>query len=102
MGVNRGDFAARVAIEEGRDRPHPEQQVSAWVNGNNIASPSRVFAIERALGVLPGALSHMLGYLPVEARDILTVEDAVAFAPGLDAGGRANVLAVYQLNQRAD
>lgn len=96
MGLNRAEFARKVAIEEGRDRPHPEQQVSAWIKGENIASQARVFAIERALDATPGALSHLLGYLPVEARDITTVEDAISFAAGLDDKDRSMLIELYQ------
>lgn len=97
MGLNRAAFGRRVAEEEGRgDRPHSETQVSKWVQGEYITSPVRVFAIERALDATPGALSHLLGYLPIEARDILSVEDAIGFADGLDQKDRSMLIDLYQ------
>lgn len=40
--------------------------ISNWLRGRQVPPPDKVFAIEAALGVVPGGLSIHLGYLPVE------------------------------------
>lgn len=55
-----------------------------------------VFAIEKALELGPGTLSRLLGYLPAEATDVLTVPAAVEVDPHLTVLGRRVVLKVYE------
>lgn len=73
----RSWLGAEVARIEGDDEPISGASVSKWVAGNP-PRPERVFAIEEALGVKPGALSKLLGYLPITARRPCRVPDAIA------------------------
>jgi transcriptional regulator with XRE-family HTH domain len=41
--------------------------IGNWLRGRYVPSSDEVFAIEDALGLVPGALSSHLGYLPVAA-----------------------------------
>lgn len=45
------------------------QTVSDWKHGRRTPRPSHVEALERALGLDAGALSHHLGYVPLAAQD---------------------------------
>jgi transcriptional regulator with XRE-family HTH domain len=47
-----------------------QQAVSDWMAGKVPRDPSRVFEIERKLGVSPGFISHVLGYQPVGATHV--------------------------------
>lgn len=70
-----------------------------WLYTRGEREPDRdvVFELERHLGERPGALSRILGYLPVGARSALSVRDAIADDAGLDDQGRRAVLAVYEV-----
>lgn len=89
-----------LAVEVGRqqDRPEPYSQahLSDWKSGRRTPNPSQVFALERALGAPPGALSRLLGYLPADAVASVTVEDAIAADPTLTARHRDALLAMYR------
>ena len=94
---NRGRswLGAEVARLEGSDEPISGASVSKWIGGNPPA-PSRVFAIEEALGAPPGSLSKLLGYVPASTRPATTVPAAVANDERLTAMGRRVILAVYE------
>lgn len=72
---------------------------AVWLYTRGEREPDRdvVFQLERYLGERPGALSRILGYLPLVARAALSVRDAVADDPTLDEQGRRAVLAVYDV-----
>lgn len=72
---------------------------AVWLYTRGEREPDRdiVFELERYLGERPGALSRILGYLPVSARSALSVRDAVGDDAGLDDQGRKAVLAVYDV-----
>lgn len=53
--------------EQLHEEPVKQAGVYKWLRDPTILSPARVFAIERALNLQPGALSRGLGFLPVEA-----------------------------------
>lgn len=89
-------LAAEIARVEGRRGPYSQQHASDWINGRRNMSPSQVFAAEVALDLEPGTLSQLLGYLPVGARSVVTVEDAIAADPALGARDRAAMLALYR------
>lgn len=71
------------------------QAVDQWLKKGKPPEPAKVFAVEHALGLEPGSTSQLLGYLPLDARDVLTVEDAVAHAPGLTKAHRAALIDLY-------
>jgi hypothetical protein len=65
------------------------------VQGNE-PNPRQAVAIEQALGVRPGTLTQLLGYLPVDAKPIQSVREAIEADPGLDELGRAAMSSTYQ------
>lgn len=84
------DFALALSVElEHRGRgaksalatqlERPVSTVSGWINGTRTPDPDDTFAIERALELEPGRLSHLLGYLPLDARtvEVSEPEDAI-------------------------
>lgn len=76
---------------------------SNWVRGVNRPDPDRLFALERALGCSPGELSRLLGYLPLEAKDVTSPEDAVRSDHTLSGNQRdalLDVLAAYRAVNR--
>lgn len=96
LGRSQTWLAVEVAKEEGREDPYSQAHVADWLRGRRSPNPEQVFALERALDVEPGALSRLLGYLPVEAVATVTVEDAVKADPGLTKLHREAVLALYR------
>jgi transcriptional regulator with XRE-family HTH domain len=76
-----------------------QSSVTSWENGR--AAPDRaslVWSLERDLRVRPGALSRLLGFLPLSAeadRTPPSVEEAVLCDPRLDELGREIMLATY-------
>ena len=95
QGHSRSWLGAEVARLEGLGDPISGASVSKWVGGNPPA-PDRVFVIERALGMKPGALSRHLGYLPASARSTRTVLDALADDGDLSDMARQVITAVYR------
>lgn len=70
-----------------------QNTISTWLKGSPPGRPAQVFAVERALGVPPGALSAFLGYLPVELYRI-SIETAVAADGSLDDAVKAGFMAM--------
>lgn len=70
--------------------------ISQWTTSRATPSPDTVFRIEEALGLKPGTLSKTLGYLPVNARQILTVPQAVDLDDQLTPLGRRLLLSAYR------
>lgn len=85
----------RIAVADLLDMS--ENAVWLYTRGEREPDRDVVFELERHLGDRPGALSRILGYLPLGARSALSVRDAVADDPGLDDQGRRAVLAVYDV-----
>lgn len=96
----RGESQSWLGREVGRilGRPDPYSQaiVSTWVLGDRLPEPAQVFAIEQALGLRPGFLSRHLGYLPVDHRPAVTVEDAVETDVDLTPSQRGPLLDHYR------
>jgi transcriptional regulator with XRE-family HTH domain len=59
------DVAAMAA-----DLGATERTVRSWARGERVPPPATVFALERHLGLPPGALSTHLGYLPASTGDV--------------------------------
>src|SRR6478752_10383788 len=75
-----GAEVARLELGEG-SRGYTASAVTMWVNGDTEPTRPKVWAIEAALGAKPGALSRLLGYLPLEARPVTTVTAAIEADP---------------------
>lgn len=97
------DFAAALSVHvAGRQEwlaDHlgvSQAAVSGWVTGRSEPPRMRVFAIEEALKLKPGSLSHLLGYLPVTARPVKTLAEAIEFDPHLDDRAREALRNVYR------
>jgi hypothetical protein len=60
--------------------------------------PETVFAVEEALGLPGGALSSVLGYLPLGGRDTAasSVPAAIVADPLLAAAEKRGLLALYE------
>ncbi len=89
-GTSQRDLATELGLSS-------QSVVSQWISETHEPSPSRVFAIEEVLGLAPGTLSRLLGYLPLRAVPALDVPAAVAADPELSSQNRAAVLAVYEV-----
>ena len=76
-----------------------QSAVTAWESARALPdSPELVWTLEAALDFRPGALSRLLGYLPLAAegdRTPPTVQEAVASDQLLDSRARDVLLAVY-------
>lgn len=83
--VTQAELARRIGVAQ--------QAIGQWLACSTDPVPANVFAAEKALGLPPGALSHVFGYLPVGAW---SVEAAIGADPMLDAAGKATVLRVYR------
>lgn len=84
---------ANLARSLGVDRA----TVYNWRDGKREPERSQVFAIETALGLPAGSLSHLLGYLPVGAY---SVEQAITSDPDLSASAKRALLAAYAASRR--
>ena len=51
--------------------------VSQWESGRSLPIPAKVPDLERALELEPGALSRLLGYLPIASGDDMTSLDVI-------------------------
>lgn len=49
-----------------------KSMVTLWLQGKHIPDPEQVFAIEEACDLPGGALSHHLGYVPVEGSSVMS------------------------------
>jgi hypothetical protein len=98
LGRSRAWLGQQVAILELGEgsRPYTASAVTMWVNGDTEPTRPKVWAIEEALETRPGALSRLLGYLPIDARPVASVPAAIEIDPRLDAEGRRVLMAVYR------
>jgi hypothetical protein len=90
-----GQQVAELELGEGA-RAYTASAVTMWVNGDTEPTRPKVWAIEQALDTRPGALSRLLGYLPIDARPVASVPAAIEIDPRLDAEGRRVLMAVYR------
>lgn len=66
-----------------------DESVRMWEKGASEPTRARVFELERILGAEPGALSRLLGYLPLDAiGPFSSVEDALDADDELTPEGR--------------
>lgn len=72
------------------------EAVRTWTTGERVPDPDVVFTIEKQLKLKSGTLSRHLGYLPLDARDSLSVEAAIAADATINEDGRRYLLAVLR------
>lgn len=72
--------------------------ISRWCLAQTVPDPPTVFDLERALDLVPGSLSHHLGYLPdvAERRQKADVVAAITADRALDERAREVLLAAYR------
>jgi transcriptional regulator with XRE-family HTH domain len=61
----------------GRAAGVSKSAVAQWENGRSLPVPTKVPDLERALELQPGALSRLLGYLPITSGDDKTTLDVI-------------------------
>lgn len=83
--MSKSELARRIGISR--------QALDQWIDGSTDPAPSNVFAAEKALGLPPGALSHIFGYVPVGAW---STEAAITSDPHLSDTNRRRLLALYR------
>jgi transcriptional regulator with XRE-family HTH domain len=81
--------------------------VAQWENGRSLPIPAKVPELERALEMEPGALSRLLGYLPITSGDeniSLDVIEAIRRDERLGPHGQELLIAMYRqlLRQREE
>lgn len=89
-------LGGEVARVEGRREAYGQNTVAGWESGRSALKPKKVFAIEKALGVPPGSISRLAGYLPSAAKPSRTVAEAIAADHDLSPDQREDLLAQYQ------
>jgi transcriptional regulator with XRE-family HTH domain len=69
-----------------------------WEEGKSVPTEANVAALEKELGLQPGALSILLGYLPAGAveREMVSVIEALEADPKLGARERELLAAMYR------
>lgn len=81
-GWSQRELGEKVATAE-RQPAYPQSTVAAWLAGKSYLRPSRVFIIERVMGMRPGTLSKLEGYQPAGAAHVVTAEEALAADPDI-------------------
>jgi transcriptional regulator with XRE-family HTH domain len=69
-----------------------------WENGETVPTPDNVATVEQALGLQPGSLSRLLGYLPagVVDQETISVIEALEADPRLGERERELLAAMYR------
>jgi transcriptional regulator with XRE-family HTH domain len=73
--------------------------VSQWESGRSLPVPTKVPELERALELEPGALSRLLGYLPIttgEDKTSLDVIEAIRRDRRLGEHGQELLITIYR------
>jgi hypothetical protein len=94
-GRSQSWLGAEIARLEGSS-PVAQPQISRYLSGESTPEPDRVFVIERVLGLRPGTLSALLGYLPADSVPAVTVADAAAGDTALTVEQREDLVAVWE------
>ncbi len=90
--------AARMSQTDLADALKSTQaNISNYERGRNAPDPATCFAIEEALGLPAGSLSHHLGYIPARVETVpCTIARAVAEDERLDDIKRDALLTMYR------
>lgn len=83
QGHDEAWLAVSVSALEGRRFPYRATTAREWIESPERQEPSRIFAIEVALGLPPASLSRRLGYLPADLAAAAGIEVAVAADPAM-------------------
>lgn len=97
-GRARSWFAAAVAAASGESVS--ENAVALWIAGTSEPTRSKVWAIEQVLELPPGTLSRCLGYLPVDAVEVVTPEQALLRDPSIPRAVRRALIAGVEASRR--
>lgn len=89
-------LGTEVATLEGRDEAYGQNTVAGWESGKYALKPRKLFVIERALGVAPGAISRIAGYVPAATKPARTVAEAIAADNDLSSDQKEDLVAQYQ------
>lgn len=89
-------LAERVSALEGRQSPYPGVEARDWIERPELQLPSRIFAVEAALGLVPASLSRCLGYLPTDVSAAERVEAAVAVDRSLPEAAEREFLRAFR------
>lgn len=83
-GLSKRGLARKVGVTQ--------SAVWQWEEGKTAPRPETAAALERALGLQPGALAQSLGYLPVEGVGTVTVSVIEAIEADTSLGKREREL----------
>lgn len=98
------EFAGALRTQlEGRSRREIADELgittsalSMWLSEKVEPTRDKVWALEAALRLKRGALSKLLGYLPLDAKASVTVVDAINADPKLSDLSKKVLLAAYK------
>lgn len=77
--------------------PYSQSIVSMWLLGQSKPDTEVVFAIERVLGVRPGAFSRYFGYLPLDLAKLpVGVEQSIMEDDRLSPSAKRALAAAYR------
>lgn len=87
-GADRGALLEQLGVSRAA--------LQQWLAGTHEAKRAKVFLLEEILDLRPGSLSKHLGYLPLDARPVVTVEDAIANDTRLTKRDRQLLIDLYR------
>lgn len=92
-GLNQSEIARATsgAVSQGT--------ISGWRRGGATPQPDSVFAVEQALGLRPGELSHHLGYVPAGATPAPDVLAAIDADTSISEDAKAGLRLLYLVSQ---
>lgn len=77
--------------------PSTSAEITNWLLGDTVPTPSAVFRLEEILDVHAGSISRLLGYLPLgPVAAGISVEDVVTRSQLIDGDSKRVVLAVWE------
>lgn len=95
--ANKGwTTGALLSVAGGKTDENKRKSVLTWMAGKVEPSRPKVLEIERILELEPGELSRHLGWVPVGAEAVPTVEAAILADPDLTSSQKNILLAALQ------
>lgn len=95
-GRRTNEWLAGAIAEDLGLEPMTAEAIRNYRTGKREPPRSVVFAMERVFELDPGGLSHLLGYLPVEAVPALGVEEAIRRDGRLGKADRSVLTQLYR------
>lgn len=80
LGMSQVGLAERVAHLLGREKI-TQQAIFQWFTDACALRPQQMWALERALEVIPGTFSRHCGYVPADNVEALSIVDAINREP---------------------